>query len=281
MNGYLKTEIDLKPIPIKKLTIIIFIILLAFSALKGSPCTFLLQSESQVQYRVKNIISDSLLIDILEDYIEIYSSTYKAEIEIYGVGFSEFRETNHIIRIFQDSNNAEQKNIMFLGFYFFSEIPFSDFKVLFYKNNYFYYKQDELSGIAIPERLMVPERCISEVIDSNFRDEYLKEICIIRVNRPMVFQYKIFDETTKQEYQISRKIYTYLEMLDPNLWPIKIFNSESQILITSSTDSDLESVTSSDGLRKLHRKQLRKLKRKTLKNTKYLRKVIDKWVILN
>jgi hypothetical protein len=280
LNGNVKAENDLKLIPMKNLTITIFIILLAFSALKGSAGTFLFQSEVQVDYLVKNITSDSLLIDILEDYIEIYSSTYKAEIEIYGVGFSEFSEKNHIIRVFQDSNSSEGKNIIILSFYFFSEIPFSDIKVLFYKNNYFYYKQDELSGIVIPERLMVPERTISEVIDSNFRDDYFKEICVIRVNSPMAFHYKIFDKTTKQECQISRKIYTYLEMLDPNLWPIKIFNSESQILITSSTDSDLESVTPSEGLRKLHSKQFRKGKRKALKNTKYLRKVIDKWVIL-
>lgn len=261
--------------------IFVFLFISAFSTSKGSEFSLPLQiqSESKANKKVKTITLDSLLLHILDDYIKVFSSSYRAEIEVFGT--SEFSENNHVLRIFQDSNKKAQKNIMILRFYFSSEIPFSDFNVLYYKGNYFYYKQEELAGIIIPEALMVSDKRTSTVIDSNFRDDYIKEICVIRGNTPMVFHYKSFEESFKGNYQLERKIYTYLETLEYNLWPINKFDLENQILYTSATDSDLEDMKSSESLRNLHRVQFRKYRQKYLKYTKYLRKVIDKWVIIN
>lgn len=284
LNDNVKAENDLKLIPMKNLTITIFIILLAFSASKEVACTVPLNAESPISYQTNTIHTDSLLLDILDDYIEVFSSYYLADFDGHGKGLSEFSEKNHIIRVFKDSNNVEFKNIMILRFYFFSEIPFADFNVLNYKENYFYYRMEELSGLTTPERLKVPNSLISMVVDSNFKDDYYKNISILITHTPIVFHYKLFlSKNIEQDYRLSRKLYSYYDMIDYDLWPIKNFNTESQNVITNSGDYELALSIRPDWIRKIHRKELRKKKnRRVFRNiSQYREKVIDKWVILN
>jgi len=268
----------------KYFTFSILVTILAFSASKEVACTVTLNAESPISYQANTIHTDSILLDILDDYIEVFSSYYLPDNDGHGKGFSEFSEKNHIIRVFKDSNNVELKSIMILRFYFFSEIPFADFNVLNYKENYFYYRMEELSGLTTPERLKVPNSLISIVVDSNFKDDYYKNISILITHTPIVFHYKLFlSKNIEQDYRLSRKLYSYYDMIDYDLWPIKNFNSESQNVITNSGEYELELSNRPGWIRKIHRTELRKKKNRSVFRSisQYREKVIDKWVVLN
>ena len=200
-----------------------------------------------------------------------------------GKGFSEFSEKNHIIRVFKDSTNVELINIMILRFYFFSEIPFADYNVLFYKGNYFYYNKEELSDIKIPVRLIVPDSLKAMVVDSNFKDDYYKNISIMITHIPIVFHYKLIcNKDPEHDYQLSRRLHSYLDMIDYNLWPIKYFNDENQNVITNSVDYELEISNKPGWIKKINRKEFRKKRNRRIFRSisNYRKNVIDKWVIL-